>query len=70
MNRRRGGANAARQYLITGLVDEIEISLVPILLGSGEQLFDGVGDDLHELQPVESIDLAAVSIRKFDGRSR
>jgi dihydrofolate reductase len=39
-----GGANAARQYLAAGLVDEMEISLVPILLGGGERLFDGVED--------------------------
>src|SRR5689334_869017 len=44
-----GGAQAARAYLVAGLVDEMLISLVPILLGSGERLFDGVGDDLHGL---------------------
>ena len=38
-----GGAKAAQQYLTADLVDEMEISLVPILLGSGEHLFDGVG---------------------------
>jgi dihydrofolate reductase len=39
-----GGANAARQYLTAALVDEMEISLVPTLLGAGERLFEGVGD--------------------------
>jgi dihydrofolate reductase len=39
-----GGANAAQQYLGAGLVDEMEISLVPILLGSGERLFEGLTD--------------------------
>src|SRR5260221_14718764 len=38
-----GGAHAARQYLAAGRVDEMAISLVPVLLGSGERLFDGVG---------------------------
>src|SRR6266852_3906704 len=47
-----GGASAARQYLIAGLVDQMEISLAPILLGSGERLFDGVGSDLHGLELV------------------
>ena len=37
-----GGANAARQYLGAGLVDEMEIHLVPMVLGAGERLFDGV----------------------------
>ena len=36
-----GGASAAQQYLRAGLVDEMEIHLVPVLLGSGERLFEG-----------------------------
>ncbi len=35
-----GGANIAQQYLNAGLVDEIQIYLVPILLGNGLRLFD------------------------------
>ena len=38
-----GGASIAQAYLKAGLVDEMEISLAPILLGGGERLFDGVG---------------------------
>ena len=36
-----GGADVARQYLEAGLVDEVEIHLVPILLGDGVRLFEG-----------------------------
>jgi dihydrofolate reductase len=50
-----GGANAARQYLAAGLVDEMDLHLVPILLGGGERLFDGVGTDLHGLRLVRTI---------------
>jgi dihydrofolate reductase len=50
-----GGANVARQYLAAGLVDEMRISLVPTLLGSGERLLDGIGTDLHGLELVETI---------------
>jgi dihydrofolate reductase len=39
-----GGAKAAAQFLTAGLVDEIDLHLVPILLGAGERLFDGVPD--------------------------
>ncbi len=35
-----GGAGAARQYLDAGLIDELNLTLVPILLGSGARLFD------------------------------
>jgi dihydrofolate reductase len=45
-----GGATVARQFLGAGLVDELDLSLVPILLGAGERLFDGTGDDLHGLE--------------------
>jgi dihydrofolate reductase len=37
-----GGASAVRQGLQKGVVDEILLSHVPVLLGSGERLFDGV----------------------------
>lgn len=49
-----GGAQAAQQYLKAGLIDEMQLHLVPILLGAGERLFDGV-DDLHGLVLVETV---------------
>ncbi len=60
-----GGASAARQYLVAGLVDEMEINLVPTLLGSGERLFDGVGDDLHGLELVRTVAAPKVTHLKF-----
>jgi dihydrofolate reductase len=63
-----GGASAARQYLGAGLVDEMEISLVPTLLGSGERLFDGVGDDLHGLEFVRTVAAPGVTHLKFAKR--
>jgi dihydrofolate reductase len=62
-----GGAKAGQQYLKAGLVDEMVISLVPILLGSGERMFDGV-DDLHGLDPVETIAAPGVAHLKFARR--
>ena len=63
-----GGANAARQYLVAGLVDEMEIHLVPTFLGSGERLFDDVGDDLHGLEPVRTVATPKVVHLKFARR--
>jgi len=60
-----GGAKAAQQYLAANLVDEMEISLVPTLLGSGERLFDGIGDDLHELKLVRTVAAPNVTHLKF-----
>lgn len=50
-----GGASAAQQYLRAGLVDQMVLSVAPTLLGSGERLFDGVGDDLHGLEWVRTV---------------
>ena len=63
-----GGANAARQYLGAGLVDEMRINLVPTLLGSGERLFDGVGDDLHGLELVRTVAAPNVTHLEFARR--
>jgi dihydrofolate reductase len=37
------GASAAQQCLAAGLMDEIQISLAPVLLGSGTRLFEHLG---------------------------
>ena len=63
-----GGARAAQQYLAAGLVDEMEINLMPTLLGSGERLFDGVGDDLHGLELVRTVAAPQVTHLKFARR--
>jgi dihydrofolate reductase len=60
-----GGAHAAQQYLAAGLVDEMEINLVPTLLGDGERLFDGVGADLHGLELVRTVATPQVTHLKF-----
>jgi dihydrofolate reductase len=60
-----GGARAAQQYLAAGLVDEMEINLVPTLLGSGERLFEGVGGDLHGLELVRTVAAPKVTHLKF-----
>ena len=63
-----GGAKTAQQYLAAGLVDEMEINLVPTVLGSGEALFAGVGDDLRGLELVRTVATPAVTHLKFARR--
>jgi dihydrofolate reductase len=46
-----GGASTVRQALAAGAVDDLVLDLVPVLLGKGERLFDGVADP--GLEPVE-----------------
>lgn len=50
-----GGAATAQQFLNAGLVDEIQIHLVPVLMGSGLRLFDQVGTiKLEQTRVLES----------------
>jgi dihydrofolate reductase len=51
-----GGADVAQQYLAAGLLDEVQIHLVPVLLGGGVRLFEGVGPDvgLEQTRVIES----------------
>ncbi len=63
-----GGARAAQQFLRSGLVDEMEINLVPVLLGSGERLFEALGDDLHGLELVRTVANPKVTHLKFARR--
>ncbi|KAF0815152.1 hypothetical protein IGB42_00229 [Andreprevotia sp. IGB-42] len=37
-----GGVNVIQQYLREGLIDELHIAISPVLLGSGERLFEGI----------------------------
>jgi len=60
-----GGAKAAQQYLAAGLVDEMEINLVPVLLGGGERLFEGLGADLHGLELVRAVAAPKAAHLKF-----
>ena len=59
-----GGANISQQYLNAGLVDEMQLHVVPILLGSGARLFDGV-KDLHGLRLVKTVAAPNVTHLKF-----
>lgn len=51
-----GAADVARQFLQAGLVDEITLNVVPVLLGGGIRLFEGIGQrvDLEQVAAVES----------------
>ena len=60
-----GGAQVAQLYLNAGLIDEMVISVVPILLGSGERLFEHTGDDLHGLELVRTVPTQDVIHLKF-----
>ena len=56
-----GGANVAQEYLRAGLLDELQLHLVPLLLGGGVRLFDGLGPEAVELETMRVIESDAVT---------
>lgn len=55
-----GGANTVQQYLEAGLLEEIDIDLVPTLLGDGLRLFEHAGKGHIGLEKIESMDAPGV----------
>lgn len=51
-----GGADIIRQYLKAGLLDEMRIHIVPILLGGGIRLFEGLDLAGIELRKISTVD--------------
>ena len=51
-----GGADVIRQALATGHVDELSITIAPVILGAGKRLFDGfdASVDLEHLRTLQS----------------
>jgi dihydrofolate reductase len=60
-----GGAAAANQYLAAGLVDEIDVSIAPMLLGGGERLFEGVDGGAIRLEQIRAVDAPGVTHIKY-----
>ena len=56
-----GGASVAQQYLAAGLLDELVISVVPILLGGGARLFDNLDDAAPKLAQIEAVGAPGVT---------
>jgi dihydrofolate reductase len=56
-----GGAEVVQQYLAAGLLDELHLSVVPVLLGSGRRLLEGLGDAEVELEQTGVIEAPGVT---------
>ena len=60
-----GGANVMRQYLKAGLLDELQVHLVPILLGQGVRLFEDLDRERIELKRIRTIESPAATHLRF-----
>jgi dihydrofolate reductase len=59
-----GGANVINEYLAAGLLDELELHLVPIVLGGGARLFEGVAQGVR-LEPMRMVEAPGVTHLKY-----
>jgi dihydrofolate reductase len=60
-----GGANIVTQYLQAGLLDEIQIHVIPLLLGNGVRLFENLDPAGIELQKTRSVDTPRATHLRF-----
>ena len=60
-----GGVVTIQQYLRAGLIDEMHLVMVPVLLGSGERLFDHLDGGPVGYQCVEFVSSPAVLHARF-----
>ncbi len=61
-----GGGTVARQYLMAGLLDEIELHLVPVILGAGVRLFDDkelAGTRMEQVEVIEAPEVTHIRYR-------
>jgi dihydrofolate reductase len=61
-----GGANIMRQYLEAGLLDEMQIHLVPILIGDGTRLFEDLDPEGIELRRTSTIETPGATHFRFE----
>ena len=55
------GANVAAQCLALGVLDEVLVSVAPLMLGDGVRLFDRAGGTRVPLEPVDVTHTATVT---------
>jgi dihydrofolate reductase len=59
-----GGADVAQQYLAAGLLDELQLNVVPVLLGAGTRLFEDSPTDT-KLEIVQAVEAPGVTHLKY-----
>jgi dihydrofolate reductase len=60
-----GGGEVANRYLAAGLVDELELHIVPMILGRGVRLFTDLGSPPPQLQLLRTVATPEVTHLKY-----
>jgi dihydrofolate reductase len=55
------GADLARSLLRAGVLDELQIHLIPVFLGEGRRLFEHLGGGHIELEPIRVTEAPGVT---------
>jgi dihydrofolate reductase len=63
------GASTAQQALAASVLDELQIHLIPVLLGQGRRLFDNLPPDHIELELLRAVDGPGVQHLRYRVRS-
>jgi dihydrofolate reductase len=64
-----GGASIVQQYLKAGLIDELQINLVPVLLGGGARLFDNLDGADVRLECTRVVEAPGVTHLRYRRKS-
>jgi dihydrofolate reductase len=60
-----GGASVVQQYLKAGLIDELQVNLVPVLLGGGARLFDNLDGADVRLECTRAVEAPGVTHLRY-----
>lgn len=60
-----GGANIIQEYLKAGLLDEMQIHVIPVLFGNGTRLFEDLGGRRIELKRTSTVDTPGATHLRF-----
>jgi dihydrofolate reductase len=60
-----GGGNIVQQYLAAGLLNELELHVVPVLLGGGARPFPELRDAEVQLEQVRAVEAPGVTHLKY-----
>jgi dihydrofolate reductase len=64
------GAVTAQECLRAGLLDEMQLQLIPVLLGQGRRLFEDLPPDHVELELLRALDAPGVLHLRYRVRAR
>jgi dihydrofolate reductase len=60
-----GGAQVVNEYLAAGLLNILELHIVPVLLGGGARLFDNLGNRQVQLEQIRAVQAPGVTHIKY-----